>query len=141
MYVQILDESQIAASSRLPECEVADILDVPDMLDEDGEEGTPLDYSAHGLLPQWDIFELHGQLLRALHHQSFTKPTPIQSKALPPALRGRDVVAVAETVRAYLHPLHSSTYISTGIGKNSGIWITGPAQTPLIEGTSNLDSS
>ncbi|KAF9652598.1 DEAD-domain-containing protein [Thelephora ganbajun] len=61
------------------------------------EEDVPPSHSTRRLLLEWDTFELHDQLLRALHHQSFTKPTPIQLKALPPALQGRDVVGVAET--------------------------------------------
>jgi ATP-dependent RNA helicase DDX24/MAK5 len=43
------------------------------------QRGTlPPDRPTRGLLPEWDAFELHDQLIRALHHQSFTKPTPIQ---------------------------------------------------------------
>jgi hypothetical protein len=102
--VQILDAPQIPTSSRLPEGDktagLSNVLDTPD---EDIEQRTPPNHSTRGLLPEWDFFELHEQLLRALHHQSFTKPTPIQSKALPPALRGRDVVGVAETVRTRPH--------------------------------------
>ena len=36
-------------------------------------------------------------LLEALQQLSFTKPTEIQAKALPPALAGRDIIGVAET--------------------------------------------
>jgi len=132
--VQILDASQIATSSRLSENdETADISNLPDVPDEDKKEDTPPNHSTRGLLPEWDAFGLHDQLLRALHHLSFTKPTPIQSKALRPALQGKDVVGVAETVRARLHSLPLDTYIGTGIGKNPGVWVAGPAQTPLAK--------
>jgi len=126
--IQRLDTPQIpTSSSRLPEDDkTTDVSDVPDTSDEDMEECAPPNFSTRGMLPEWDIFQLHDQLLRALHHQSFTKPTPIQSKALPPALRGRDVVGVAETVRTRPHLLPSNTYIGIGIGKNSGVRITDP---------------
>lgn len=98
--VQILDAPQSATSSRL--LEGGEATDVPEVLDtsgEDAEEVIPNNRSTRGLLPEWDSFELHDQLIRALGHQSFTKPTPIQLKAIPPALQGRDIVGVAETVR------------------------------------------
>lgn len=136
--VQMLDAHQIATSSRLPEDEIADVPNAPDIPDEDVEEYSSPSCSMRGLLPEWDTFELHDQLLRALHRQSFTKPTPIQLKALPPALQGRDVVGVAETVRLLRHPSSSKTYTSTGIGQNSGVWITTPTQAPFTEETSSL---
>ncbi|MEO9191366.1 MAG: DEAD/DEAH box helicase [Acetobacteraceae bacterium] len=36
-------------------------------------------------------------LLRALSQSGFTEPTPIQIKAIPPLLEGRDIVGVAQT--------------------------------------------
>lgn len=126
--VQILDTPQIPTSSRLPEDDkTTDVSNFADMSDEDMEEYVPPNCSTRGMLPEWDIFQLHDQLLRALHHQSFAKPTPIQLKALPPALRGRDVVGVAETVRTRPHLLPSNTYLGIGIGKNSGVRIADPA--------------
>ena len=50
------------------------------------------------LLPAWGAFHLHPQLGRALYSKKFTTPTPIQAEALPIALKGKDVVGVAETV-------------------------------------------
>lgn len=96
---QLLDAPQIATSPRAPgDDETADVSKAPDLSGEGTEEVTPQNRLVHGLLPEWDAFGLHDQLIRALYHQSFTKPTPIQLKALPPALHGRDVVGVAETV-------------------------------------------
>jgi len=40
---------------------------------------------------------LHPSLTRALKELGFTRPTPIQSDAIPPALAGRDVLACAAT--------------------------------------------
>ncbi len=42
-------------------------------------------------------FGLHADLLRGVRELGFTRPTPIQEAALPPALLGRDVLASAMT--------------------------------------------
>ena len=116
--VQVLDTLQIATSSRLPgDDETTGVSNVPGMSDQDTEARAPPDYFTRGLLPKWDTLELHGQLLRALHQQSFTEPTPIQSKALPPALRGKDVVGVAETVCARFIYFPQTPTLAQGSGK------------------------
>jgi len=54
-------------------------------------------------------FNLHPDLLRAVEALRFTAPTPIQRDAIPPACRGRDVLACAMTgsgkTAAYLLPI------------------------------------
>lgn len=127
----MLDAPQMATSSRLPEDgKTADVPEVPDTPCEDTEE---VIHSTRGPLPGWDAFGLHHQLIRALCNQSFTNPTPIQLKALPPALQGRDVVGVAETVRCRLLPLAATIHTDTGIGENVGVRTAYPTQTPLAE--------
>ncbi|HEU4522663.1 MAG TPA: DEAD/DEAH box helicase [Thermoanaerobaculia bacterium] len=42
-------------------------------------------------------FGLHPDLLRGVKELGFTRPTPIQSDAIPPAMAGRDVLAAAAT--------------------------------------------
>ena len=42
-------------------------------------------------------FGLHPDLLRGVKEVGFTRPTPIQADAIPPALEGRDVLACAMT--------------------------------------------
>src|SRR5688572_22076234 len=42
-------------------------------------------------------FGLHPDLLRAVKEVGFTRPTPIQADAIPPAVDGRDVLACAMT--------------------------------------------
>jgi ATP-dependent RNA helicase RhlE len=42
-------------------------------------------------------FELNEALLRAVEAAGFTTPTPIQLRAIPPALEGHDVLGVAQT--------------------------------------------
>ncbi|MEE8500133.1 MAG: DEAD/DEAH box helicase, partial [Kiloniellales bacterium] len=36
-------------------------------------------------------------LLRALHAKNYTEPTPIQARAIPPLLAGKDLLGVAQT--------------------------------------------
>ncbi|CDO70366.1 hypothetical protein BN946_scf184999.g6 [Trametes cinnabarina] len=57
----------------------------------------PITFDTKALLPAWDAFQLHPQLGRALYVKNFTNPTPIQAQTLPLALKGKDVVGVAET--------------------------------------------
>ena len=65
-------------------------------------------------------FNLHSDLLRALEALSFTAPTPIQTDAIPPACRGRDVLACAMTgsgkTAAFLLPILQSL-----VGKPRGV--------------------
>jgi len=42
-------------------------------------------------------FQLHPDLLRAVKELGFTRPTPIQERAIPPAAQGADVLACAMT--------------------------------------------
>ena len=45
----------------------------------------------------FDELGLSEQLLRAVREQGYTQPSPIQAKAIPLVLRGRDVMAAAQT--------------------------------------------
>lgn len=45
----------------------------------------------------FDSLGLSAELLRAISEQGYTKPTPIQSKAIPVILQGRDVLGGAQT--------------------------------------------
>lgn len=40
---------------------------------------------------------LHTNILKGIHHMGFLKPTPIQARAIPPILEGRDVIGLAQT--------------------------------------------
>src|SRR5215210_4898937 len=57
-------------------------------------------------------FGLHPDLLRGVKELGFTRPTPIQADAIPPALEGRDVLACAQTgsgkTAAFLLPILNS---------------------------------
>ena len=57
----------------------------------------------------FDKLAVHSDLLRAVRDLEFTKPTPIQEQAIPPALEGRDLLATAMTgsgkTAAFLIPI------------------------------------
>ncbi len=52
---------------------------------------------------------LHPNLLKSIRELGFTRPTPVQADAIPPALEGRDVLACAQTgsgkTAAFLLPI------------------------------------
>ncbi|HET7292398.1 MAG TPA: DEAD/DEAH box helicase, partial [Vicinamibacteria bacterium] len=54
-------------------------------------------------------FGLRAELLQGVRELGFTRPTPIQTEAIPPALEGRDVLACAMTgsgkTAAFLLPI------------------------------------
>jgi ATP-dependent RNA helicase RhlE len=45
----------------------------------------------------FDELGLHADLLRGIKDQGFERPTPIQAKAIPPILQGRNVIGLAQT--------------------------------------------
>ncbi len=65
-------------------------------------------------------FDLHHDLLRGVREMGFTRPTPIQADAIPPAMQGRDVLACAMTgsgkTAAFLLPI-----LHHLIGKKRGV--------------------
>ncbi|KAJ2933972.1 hypothetical protein H1R20_g3167, partial [Candolleomyces eurysporus] len=62
---------------------------------EAGDDTSSFDFEK--LLPEWQSFGLNHRVGNALQAKSFSTPTPIQAAALPPALKGKDVIGVAQT--------------------------------------------
>lgn len=44
--------------------------------------------------PTFDHFDLDSRLLQAVAEQKWARPTPIQARAIPLALRGKDILGV-----------------------------------------------
>jgi len=65
-------------------------------------------------------FELHADLLRGIKELGYTRPTPIQSQAIPPAMQGRDLLGCAMTgsgkTVAFLLPIMNRL-----LGKRRGV--------------------
>src|SRR5919201_1756532 len=52
---------------------------------------------AYNISPAFDELKLAPQLLRAVHDAGYEQPTPIQAQAIPLALKGRDLIGLAQT--------------------------------------------
>ena len=46
---------------------------------------------------EFEVLGLSDHLMRALRSQNYERPTPIQAKAIPHLLRGRDLLGIAQT--------------------------------------------
>src|SRR5512140_1307752 len=68
--------------------------------------------SEHGM--PFSSFGLHPDLLRGVKELGFTRPTPIQNDAIPPAVAGRDLLACAMTgsgkTAAFVLPILNRLY-------------------------------
>lgn len=69
--------------------------------------------------PTFENFKINKQLLEAVNEAGYTKPTPIQEKAIPLALSGHDVLGIAQTgtgkTAAYVLPLLMKVKYAQGI--------------------------
>ncbi len=84
--------------------------------------------------------QLSDELMKALGDAGYTEPSPIQTKAIPPVLAGRDVLACAQTgtgkTAAFALPtlqlLNGRGSGSAGAGANSaGVKSTGKGKRPI----------
>lgn len=55
------------------------------------------DESTEKTLESFSDLNIVPELLQACKNLNFTKPTPIQAKAIPPALEGKDIIGLAQT--------------------------------------------
>lgn len=105
--------------------EEADDLDDLDEEDDEDEEASEDDLETSN--PTADPIELEDdttfaslglipELVKATTSLSFTKPTPIQARSLPPALAGKDIIGLAQTgsgkTAAFLLPILQSLFTS-----------------------------
>lgn len=67
----------------------------------------------------FENFKLNKQLLEAVKEAGYTKPTPIQEKAIPLALSGHDLLGIAQTgtgkTAAYVLPILMKTKYAQGM--------------------------
>lgn len=67
----------------------------------------------------FEFFKLNKQLLQAVEEAGYSKPTPIQEKAIPLALSGHDVLGIAQTgtgkTAAYVLPLLMKVKYAQGL--------------------------
>ncbi len=74
----------------------------------------------------FDSLHIIPSILEALHQEGYTQPTPIQAQAIPPALRGRDVLGCAQTgtgkTAAFAIPILQNLHLHEAAGPiNKGI--------------------
>lgn len=74
------EEKEVEAKKETPKTE--------DEEQDDSTEKTLESFSDLNIVPE---------LLQACKNLNFTKPTPIQAKAIPPALEGKDIIGLAQT--------------------------------------------
>ena len=48
--------------------------------------------------PSFESFGLRGYLLRGINELGFSTPSPIQAQSIPIVLKGKDLIAQAQTV-------------------------------------------
>ncbi len=87
--------------------------------------------------------KLHPNLLKAIKELGFTRPTPIQADAIPPAMAGRDVLACAMTgsgkTAAFLLPiLHQLMEKPRGTTRALVITPTRELAAQILEDTNDL---
>ena len=84
----------------------------------------------------FDDFDLTPDLLPVLHQLGLTTPTPIQAMAIPPLLRGRDLIGLAQTgtgkTAAFLLP------ILTMLGQNEAVRAGHPPHALILAPTREL---
>jgi ATP-dependent RNA helicase RhlE len=90
-----------------------------------------------GVVMSFTSFGLHAELVHGIKDLAFTRPTPIQEQAIPPAMEGKDLLACAATgsgkTAAFLLPM-----LHRFIGKSRGV-TRGLILTPTRELAAQID--
>ena len=87
---------------------------------------------------------LNAPILRALEEQGYVKPSPIQEKAIPPALTGRDVLGCAQTgtgkTCAFATPILQRLEAQTGLRRPIRALILTPTRELAIQIGESFDA-
>ena len=55
------------------------------------------EYNEYTSIQSWDELDINIDLLRGIYSYGFEKPSPIQQKAIVPIIKGRDLIAQAQS--------------------------------------------
>ena len=79
--------------------------------------------SSEFTIENWDDFDINPQLLRGIYSMGFEKPSPIQKKAILPIVKGRDIIAQAQsgTGKTGTFSIGTLQSINTGLNKVQAI--------------------
>lgn len=95
-----------------------------------------------GEISRFDELPLHPNLLKGIHHMGFLKPTPIQAKAIPAILQGRDVIGLAQTgtgkTAAFVLPVLHQLLNHHGNRKNPRALIVAPTRELALQSMDHL---
>ncbi len=73
----------------------------------------------------FDGLGIHAHLVRAVHEAGYTRPTPIQTAAIPPAIAGKDLIGTAQTgtgkTAAFLLPMLHQMILAGTRGVTRGL--------------------
>jgi len=72
-------------------------MSAPDESARPAEEGDQAESNWHGVVESFDDMNLNTELLRGIYAYGFEKPSAIQQRAILPCLKGRDVIAQAQS--------------------------------------------
>jgi len=82
-------------------------------------------------VPTFDTFGLHGDILHGVREAGFTVPSPIQARAIPAVLAGKDLIALAQTgtgkTAAFGLPA-MSRLAAAGVKRGAGLLVIVPTR-------------
>lgn len=61
------------------------------------DDGLLIESNWHEVVDNFDAMELKDKLLRGIYAYGFEKPSAIQQRAIVPCIKGRDVIAQAQS--------------------------------------------
>ena len=91
-------------------------------------------------------FGLEAEILRAIHHAGYLRPTPVQAAAMPKVMQGHDLIAIAQTgtgkTAAFVLPMLHRLCLSQRQGQLRGIkaLILAPTRELAVQIVDNIRS-